>query len=185
MNTTTTPNRIRVWDLPTRLFHWSLAASFFIAFFTAEAERWRDVHVIAGYTVGGLLVFRLLWGFVGNRHARFAELWPTPEKLLRYLKSLTSRHPEHYLGHNPAGAVAILLLLGLGLLTVTSGWLTYEEISGELFEEVHETLGEGMLALVVLHIAGVIVSSRLHGENLVRAMIDGWKRCPSDENSAG
>lgn len=183
--TTPSLNRIRVWDLPVRLFHWSLAVSFFIAFFTTESERWRDVHVISGYTVGGLLVFRLLWGFIGNRHARFAEFWPTPEKLLRYLKSLFGRHPEHYLGHNPAGAVAILLLLGLGLLTVASGWLTYEDSGGELFEEVHETLGDGMLALVVIHIAGVIVSSHLHGENLVRAMISGWKRCPPNENSAG
>lgn len=182
---TTAQNRIRVWDLPTRLFHWSLAISFFIAFFTAESERWRDVHVISGYVVGGLLAFRLLWGFVGGRYARFAEFWPTPAKVWTYLKSLLTRHPQHYVGHNPAGAVAVFLLLGLGLLTVISGWLTYEEIGGELFEELHETLGDGMMALVVVHIAGVIVSSRLHGENLVRAMISGWKKRSPDESSAG
>jgi cytochrome b len=174
--TTTTTQNLRVWDLPTRLFHWSLAASFVIAFITAESERWRDIHVAAGYTMAGLIVFRLLWGFVGSVHARFADFMPTPAKLVAYIKSLLTGQPQHYVGHNPAGAVAILLLLGLGLLAAASGWITYQDMGGHFMEELHEGLANGMMAVVVIHIAGVAVSSWLHHENLVKAMITGWKK---------
>ena len=113
---------VRVWDLPTRLFHWSLAASFAIAFLTSDSEKLRDIHVMAGYTLAGLIVFRLLWGFVGGRHSRFAEFLPTPRKLVDYLRSLMEGKPQHYVGHNPAGAVAIFLLIGFGLAAAASGW---------------------------------------------------------------
>ncbi len=176
--------RLRVWDLPTRLFHWSLVASFATAFITSESERLRDIHVIAGYTLAGLLVFRLIWGFIGNRHARFADFWPTPSKLMAYLNSLMAGKPQHYVGHNPAGAVAIFLLLSLGLVASLSGWAIYEDIGGEWLEELHEVAANGMMVVVVIHIAGVAVSSWLHRENLVRAMITGWKKAPtSHENS--
>ncbi len=173
MNTNT--KAIRVWDLPTRIFHWSLAASFAIAFVTAESEKLRDIHVVAGYTVAGLIAFRLLWGFVGGGYSRFAEFLPTPRKLMDYLKSLINGKPQHFVGHNPAGAVAIFLLLGFGIIAAASGWATYQDVGGHLMEELHETSSEAMMALVVIHIAGVIVSSWLHRENLVRAMITGWK----------
>ena len=176
--------RIRVWDLPTRLFHWLLVASFLTAFVTSESERWRDVHVVAGYSVAGLIAFRLLWGFIGNRHARFADFVPTPTALLSYLRSLMSTRPQHFIGHNPAGAIAILLLLGLGLAAAASGWAVYEDIGGHTLEEVHEAASNGMMLLVGIHLAGVVVSSWLHRENLVRAMITGWKN-RTHENSAG
>jgi cytochrome b len=173
MNTNT--KSIRVWDLPTRVFHWSLAASFTIAFVTAESEKLRDIHVVAGYTVAGLMAFRLLWGFVGGSYSRFAEFLPTPRRLMEYLKSLTNGKPQHFVGHNPAGAVAIVLLLGFGIIAAASGWATYEDVGGHLIKELHETSSETMMALVVIHIAGVIVTSWLHRENLVRAMITGRK----------
>ena len=177
---------IRVWDLPTRLFHWSLVASFAIAFLTAESEKLRDVHVAAGYTLAGLMVFRLLWGFVGGAHSRFAEFLPTPGKVLGYLKSLIEGKPQHYVGHNPAGAVAIFLLLGFGIVAAASGWATYEDIGGHFMEELHEGASNGMMAIVAIHIVGVIVSSWLHQENLVIAMITGWKKLRTDhENPAG
>lgn len=181
------PKPIRVWDLPTRLFHWSLVASFAIAFITSESEKLRDIHVIAGYVLAGLLVFRLLWGFVGGGYSRFAEFLPTPQKLIDYLKSLLRGQPQHYVGHNPAGAVAIFLLLGLGAIASVSGWAVYENVGGHFMEELHEVSANGMMALVVIHIAGVIVSSWLHRENLVLAMITGWKklRNPAHENTAG
>ena len=182
MNIDTKP--IRVWDLPTRLFHWSLVASFIIAFVTAESEKLRDIHVIAGYTLGGLLVFRLLWGFVGGGYSRFAEFLPTPQKLIRYLTSLMNGKPQHYVGHNPAGAVAIFLLLGFGAVAAFSGWAVYENVGGHFMEELHEGAANGMMAIVVIHIAGVIVSSWLHHENLVLAMITGWKKI-RNENPAG
>jgi cytochrome b len=175
---------IRVWDLPTRLFHWSLVASFAIAFLTAESEKLRNIHVDAGYVLAGLIAFRLLWGFVGGGYSRFAEFLPTPRKLIDYLKSLLNGKPRHYVGHNPAGAVAIFLLLGFGIVAAASGWALYEDIGGDVMEELHEGAANGMIAIVVIHIAGVIVSSWLHGENLVRAMFTGWKKV-RNENPAG
>jgi cytochrome b len=175
---------IRVWDLPTRLFHWSLVASFAIAFLTAESEKLRDIHVVAGYTLAGLIVFRLLWGFVGGGYSRFAEFLPTPHKLVGYIKSLLNGTPQHYVGHNPAGAVAIFLLLGFGMVAAASGWAAYEDIGGNFMEELHEGASNGMMAIVAIHIAGVIVSSWLHQENLVLAMITGWKKIRSGNPAA-
>ena len=177
---------IRVWDLPTRIFHWSLVASFALAFLTAESEKLRDIHVAAGYTLAGLIVFRLLWGFVGGGYSRFAEFLPTPGKVINYLKSLIEGRPQHYVGHNPAGAVAIFLLLGFGIAAAASGWATYEDIGGHFMEELHEGASNGMMAIVVIHIVGVMVSSWLHHENLVAAMITGWKKLrTTHENPAG
>ncbi|MDP2808888.1 MAG: cytochrome b/b6 domain-containing protein [Rhodocyclaceae bacterium] len=172
--------RILVWDLPVHLFHWTLAASFVVAWVTHESERLMNIHIAAGYFMLGLIGFRLLWGFIGNRHARFAEFVRGPSAVSRYLTSLTEGRPEHHLGHNPAGAVAILLLLALGIGTGVSGWLALDDLGGELFEELHEGLAGAMLAVVGLHLAGVAVSSLLHRENLVKAMINGYKKKPSE-----
>jgi cytochrome b len=168
-------NRILVWDAPTRVFHWLLAASFAGAFLTGDSERWRDTHILLGYTVAGLIAFRLVWGLVGTRYARFRSFLFSPRELLQYLHSLVSRSPQHYLGHNPAGSLAIFLLLALGLVTAAAGYATYNEIGGKWMEELHEGSAWAMLAVVGVHIAGVVVSSLLHKENLVRAMITGRK----------
>lgn len=167
--------RILVWDIPTRVFHWSLALSFAGAFLTAETERFRDVHVALGYLMLGLIAFRLVWGFAGTRYARFASFLFKPAQVIDYLRSLLQRSPQHYVGHNPAGGLAIFLLLALGLLTTISGVLLYQEIGGEAFEDLHEGAANFMLAVVMIHIAGVAVSSLLHHENLVRAMVTGYK----------
>lgn len=174
---------VRVWDLPTRIFHWSLASAFLVAFVTSESEKLRDIHVIAGYSLAGLIGFRILWGFVGGAHSRFADFLPTPGKVVGYLKSLLRGRPQHYVGHNPAGAVAIFLLLAFGLVAAASGYAAYNEIGGHFMEELHEAAANGMMALVIIHVAGVIVSSWLHHENLVRAMITGWKRPGPDQVS--
>ena len=173
---TSSPRGILVWDLPTRVFHWLLALSFAGAYVTAESEHWRLVHVTLGYTVGGLIAFRLLWGLAGTRYARFASFVRGPSAVLRYLRSLFSGQPEHHVGHNPAGALAIVALLALGATLVLTGWSTYNEIGGEWLEELHEGVANTMLAVVLVHIAAVLLSSRLHHENLVRAMITGLKR---------
>lgn len=173
--------RILVWDFPTRIFHWSLAISFAVAFVTAESERLRDIHVVSGYLMLALIAFRLVWGLVGSRHARFSDFVRGPAAVLRYLRSLLSGRPEHHVGHNPAGAIAVVLLLALGLVTGISGWMTFNEIGGEVFEELHEGLANTMLAVVVIHVIGVIVSSRLHRENLVGAMVTGYKNGSDNE----
>jgi len=169
-------NRILVWDVPTRVFHWLLAASFVGLFVTGDSEKWRDVHVALGYTMVALIAFRVVWGFVGTHYARFSSFAFGPGKVVAYLKSLFTRTPEHHVGHNPAGSWAVYGLLSLGLLSGVSGYLTYNEIGGEWLEELHEVAANGMLALVVVHVAGVLVSSLLHRENLVRSMISGYKR---------
>lgn len=168
--------RILVWDLPTRVFHWLLAWSFAGAFVTAESERLRGIHVVLGYTVLGLVAFRLAWGFIGTRYARFSSFWYRPRRVAAYLKSVFSGTPEHHIGHNPAGSWAIFGLLSLAAAAGASGWLVYNDIGGRLAEGLHEGIANVMLALVAVHIAGVAVSSLLHRENLVRAMWNGGKR---------
>jgi len=172
----TQAERTRVWDLPTRIFHWTFASSFAIAWLTSESERLMNLHLMAGYTFAAMLAFRLVWGLLGSRYARFSSFLFPPSRLVSYLRSLLSGSPEHHLGHNPAGALAIFLLLGLGILVFVSGLASYQEIGGEWLEELHEGAAAAMLAVVVVHIAGVLVSSLLHRENLARSMVSGWKR---------
>lgn len=168
-------DRILVWDLPVRVFHWLLAASFLVAYVTSEGERWRLVHVTAGYTMAGLVAFRLLWGFAGTRHARFASFLRRPAAALDYLKGLAAGHPAHHVGHNPAGGWAVVLLLGLSALAAASGWAVYNDLGPEALEEVHEFAGNALLAVVIVHLLAVVASSVLHRENLVAAMLSGRK----------
>jgi cytochrome b len=167
--------RVLVWDLPTRVFHWLLAASFLGAFLSAESERLRNVHIALGYTVLGLIAFRLLWGMIGTRYARFRSFAFGPRSVLFYLKSLFTRSPQHYLGHNPAGSWAIFALLTLALLAGLTGYAAYDDSSLHWLGELHEGIANAMLAAVFVHIAGVFASSLIHRENLVRAMVNGYK----------
>ena len=182
MNTPLTPppaagtRSILVWDLPVRLFHGLLALSFAGAWLSAESERWRALHVTLGYTLAGLLVFRVLWGLIGTRYARFTDFVRGPAAIRRYLVGLLRGQPEHAVGHNPAGALAILALLALGAASAISGWAVYNQLGGEWLEEAHEIAASLMLAVVGVHILGVLVASRLHRENLAASMITGRKR---------
>ena len=171
-----TTKRILVWDLPTRLFHWLLAATFAGAWLTADSERWIDVHAVLGYTFAGLIAFRVLWGFIGSRYARFSSFVTGPGPVKRYLLSLLTFRPEHHVGHNPAGGWAVLALLGLGIATALSGYAAFNDVGGHWLEELHEGAAGAMLALVFVHIGAVVVSSLIHRENLVRAMWSGFKR---------
>jgi cytochrome b len=156
--------------------------SFAGAWVTAESERFRLLHVTLGYTMAGLVAFRIVWGLVGSRHARFSSFVRGPRAVAAYLGSALRGRPEHHSGHNPAGALAIVALLILTLAAAASGWATYNEIAGDWLEEVHEAAANTMLFIVVLHVAAVITSSLLHRENLVRAMITGRKTgTPDDE----
>jgi cytochrome b len=170
-----TAPRILVWDLPVRVFHWLLALSFLGAFVTADSERLRDVHVLLGYTMLGLVGFRVLWGLIGTRYARFTSFAYGPRSVARYLRSILRRTPEHHLGHNPLGSWGIYALLTLTVLAGATGYATYA-LDLHAMEEVHEALANTLLAVVAIHIGGVLVSSILHRENLVRAMVTGYKR---------
>jgi cytochrome b len=149
--------------------------SFAGAFLTADSERTRDIHVLFGYILLGLLAFRLLWGFIGTRYARFGSFLFSPGEVAAYLKSLVKRKPVHYVGHNPAGSVAIWLLLVLGVASGVSGVMVYEELGGDMLEEIHDLVSYAMLVVVGVHILGIVVSSLMHRENLVLSMVTGLK----------
>lgn len=173
--------KILVWDWPVRVGHWLLAGAFILAWLTSESESWRLVHAFAGGTAVGVIVFRVIWGFVGTRHARFASFVRGPAAVTDYVTGLLTRKEDGCAGHNAAGGWAIVALLVLGLLTGASGWLIYQEMGGQITEELHEALASTMLAVALVHVAGVAVSSLAHRENLVRAMLTGRKQGHAEE----
>lgn len=172
--------RIRVWDLPVRVFHWGLALAFAGAYLLSESERSIQWHVLLGYTATGLILFRVLWGFIGTRYARFGSFLYGSTAALRYLRGLLRREGDEFVGHNPAGSWAVYAILLLGLATCITGFLTYEGLVGDSVEELHELFANTWLLVVVAHIAGVIVSSLAHRQNLARAMITGYKQGAAD-----
>ncbi|CAG1020162.1 putative Ni/Fe-hydrogenase B-type cytochrome subunit [Patescibacteria group bacterium] len=176
---------VKVWDLPTRVFHWLLVVSFFVAYLSED--RSETLHVWSGYLVLVLLVFRLIWGFVGNEYAKFNQFVCSPIKSIEYIKGLIAGTAKRYLGHNPAGALMIVLLLLSLLMTVITGLAAYgSEGHGvlgfidnrfeDVLEEVHELFANFTLVLVGIHVFGVAVECFIHRENLVRAMFHGNKR---------
>ena len=173
--------KILVWDWPVRLGHWLMVGGFIVAWLTSESESWRLVHAASGSVVIAVALFRLPWGFIGSRYARFVDFVHGPGSVVNYLRSLLRLVPEHHTGHNPAGGWAIMLLLGLGIATGLVGWAQYNELGGEWLEDLHEGLATTMLTVVIIHVAGVVSSSLLHGENLVRAMLTGHKQGSPDE----
>lgn len=174
-------DKVLIWDWPVRVGHWLLAAAFALAWITGESEEWRLVHAWAGGTVVSVVLFRVLWGFVGTRHARFVNFVRRPQAAVDYVAGLLRGAESTSVGHNAAAGWAIVALLALGLLSGVSGWLTYQEMGGEWLEEAHEALTAGMLTVVLVHVAGVITSSVAHRENLVRAMLGGRKRGRPEE----
>lgn len=182
---------IKVWDPLVRIFHWSLVASFLLAYITEDD--WMDLHVAAGYAVAMLIAFRLVWGLIGTRYARFTQFVKSPSTVIQYLKQMLTLRVPHYLGHNPAAAAMIVsLIICIILISLTGLSLIAAEGEGPLagtflanvnedwMEEIHEFMAEFTLLLVFLHVGGVIVSSLLEGENLVRAMLTGRKKFHSD-----
>jgi len=167
---------VRVWDPLVRIFHWSLAASFFGAWLLGEDGG--ALHQALGYAALGLVAFRLVWGVIGPRQARFASFVPSPHRFFGYVRDMLAGRERRYLGHNPAGGAMIIALLAAVAATGVTGWMMTLPAYADLHwvEEVHEAFASGTLALVGLHVAGVALSSVRHRENLVRAMITGKKR---------
>lgn len=197
--------KVRVWDPLVRAFHWGLVGAFGLAWLTADALQ--PVHEFAGYTIAGLVAFRVVWGLIGTRHARFAQFVKGPKATRAYLDDMRHGRERRYLGHNPAGAAMIVALLITLSGTALTGWLMEDEArlallpplpaiaapawadsdgrahgsrgaGGEMVEEVHETLANLMLVLAALHVGGVVLASFRHHENLARAMVTGEKRSP-------
>ena len=214
---------VKVWDPLVRIGHWTLVAAFFVAYFTEDDLL--TLHAWAGYTVGGVVLIRVLWGFLGTENARFRNFVRSPGMTARYLGDIAKRQAKRYIGHNPAGGAMIVALLASLTVTTYSGLEIYaiEENAGplaeiseqsdfdqrflgligsahasddadsddddssyepdgehedaeEFWEEVHETSANFTLFLVILHVAGVMLASFTHRENLVLAMLSGRKR---------
>lgn len=165
---------IKVWDPLVRVLHWTLVITFTIAF--ATGDEWETVHVLAGEVLLGVVAVRSIWGIIGTRYARFTDFVRGPAAVRDYLGSIVRGRPNHYVGHNPAGGIMIVALLLMLVVTGISGLLADAPGSGEFFEELHEGAANFTLALVFIHIAGVVLGSLVHGENLIRAMVTGYKR---------
>lgn len=193
----TSQRRIKVWDPVVRSFHWLLVSAFFTAYMTEDELL--TVHTYAGYTVLGLVVFRLLWGIIGTRNARFTSFVTSPRIAWQYLKDTLQFRAKRYIGHNPAGgAMIVLLLISLLITTLTglaaygasesagplAGWLgNIGEFGEDVIKEVHEFFANLTVVLVVIHVAGVIFESLIHRENLVRAMWNGYKQADRQTTS--
>ena len=184
---------VKVWDLPTRLFHWLLVGLFVVGVVTGfvTPEWWMGVHIWAGYGLLALMAFRLVWGLCGPEYSRVVSFLYPPRSTVEHLRGLVLLRPPHYVGHNPTGALMVFALTGVVLAIVATGLLVLggEEKQGPLFavigysvgfaaKPVHHWLVLLLLALVVCHIAGVVTESLLTHDNLVRAIITGWKRLP-------
>jgi cytochrome b len=165
--------RVRVWDPFVRVFHWSLVLAFVTAW--ASAEEWDWLHEQTGYFILALIGLRVLWGLLGSTHARFSDFLYGPGSTLAYLKGLLSGRPQHYLGHNPAGGWMVVVLMLALLATGASGMLIGGASGHEFWEDLHEGFANLTLFLVVVHVGGVLLSSLLHEENLIRAMWTGVK----------
>lgn len=167
--------RLRVWDPVVRILHWTLAASFLGAF---VLDGPRDLHEALGYGAAAAVAVRLVWGVVGPRHARFRDFVPSPGTLARYVRDAIHGRERRYLGHNPAGgAMVVALLTVVGLLGVTGWMMSLDAFWGDSWlQALHETLADLAIALVALHVGGVVWESWRHRENLVGAMITGTKR---------
>ena len=161
---------IRVWDLPLRLFHWVLVIAIAVAFLSSEEDSALNAwHVLSGWVAAILLVFRLVWGFIGGEHSRFSD-FILPSQIGHHLSGLARGEREPSLGHNPLGAVAVVILLALTAVTVWTG-----AIGGEEAEDLHEVIAWVLLAMLAFHVIAVVVMSMFERENLVRAMITGNK----------
>ncbi|MGE5257209.1 MAG: cytochrome b/b6 domain-containing protein [Hyphomicrobiales bacterium] len=205
---------VQVWDVFVRTFHWTLVGAILGMFLTAET--FENAHVSLGYFVIVLVLARLFWGFFGTRHARFTDFVYGPGAIISYLKGLIKGNPKHYIGHNPAGGLMIIVMLLSLLVTAYTGLKTIgsegrgplaadgysivrpayahrgepdgknaehpgrkhraKNPQHEFWEEIHEGMTDFMIFLVVVHVGGVIVSSWIHQENLVLAMITGKKK---------
>ncbi len=177
-----------VWDLPVRIFHWSLVLLFFTAWFTGEGDRWLDIHIFAGYAILGLIIFRFVWGFSGTHFALFKQFNYSFVEAKNYAINTLKGHPERYVGHNPAGSWAIYLLLAGIFLVVISGFFVFggeeghgpagsfaSDLVGWLAKNIHNGIASAMIALVAVHVAGVIFESYHLKEKLVLSMINGRK----------
>ncbi|MBJ6125617.1 cytochrome b/b6 domain-containing protein [Microvirga splendida] len=167
---------VRVWDPFVRIFHWSLVGLFALAFVTGDEIEW--LHIRIGYAIAALVALRIVWGFIGTRHARFGDFVRSPSEIAIYSAQVLRLRAPRHLGHNPAGgAMVVALLVMIAGIAATGFAMTTDAFWGSQWvEDLHEGLVYATIGLIILHVAGVVFSSLEHGENLVKAMITGRKR---------
>ena len=184
----------KVWDRFVRFFHWGLVLGIVSSYFSASYD-YMTVHLCIGYGLCGLITARIIWGFCGSHYALFRNFYFGPTAVMAYLLSIIKNRPQHFLGHNPAGAMMVFALLGLVIILLVSGFIVLGVIDFEgplwwissrvnestsyQIQSVHEWLGHYFWIIVAAHIAGVIIASFQHHENLIVAMLTGIKKTPS------
>jgi cytochrome b len=171
--------KVLVWDLPLRLLHWTTALCVLVAWFTPNA--YDTLHRAAGYAVLVLVPLRLIWGFAGSRHSRFRNPLRVCRTLPRYLMHIAQGRSRRYLGLNPAGSAISMVMLLLLVISAVSGWMqvTLRFFGVAWVQDTHTYSSHAVMALALIHVLGVLLMSIRQRENLVRAMITGWKRSDS------
>ena len=183
---------VRVWDLPTRLFHWAIVLLVGFSWLSQELE-WMDWHKLSGYTILTLLLFRLAWGFVGSETARFRQFLASPLAALRHLSHLARREPDHEVGHNAAGGWMVLLMLLLLAAQVATGLCANDDVMlegpfakfvgkavSDRLSVIHSRNFNLIEAAIFLHLAAILTYALLKRHDLVRPMITGRKRLPAN-----
>jgi len=185
---------MRLWDLPTRLFHWLLVLAVAAAMVCGQlGGNWIDWHARIGLFIVGLLAFRLIWGMLGSTYARFLQFFPTPSRIKAYLRGEWDGE-----GHNPLGALSVFGLLGLLTAQVMTGLFANDDIAfvGPLFDLVskalsnrltglHQLLSNLLLGFVLLHIAAIVFYDFFKKQNMLKPMLTGWKEGEGESASGG
>lgn len=164
-----------VWDLFVRVFHWTLVACVLTNGLVLDDGE--DIHQWLGYLASALVLTRVVWGFVGSTHARFADFWPTPTKVMAHVRAALTGRPQHHWGHNPLGALMMLWLMALVLMLGLTGWMQGLDAfwGEEWLQDLHEISGEVLLLSAGLHAAAALVMGRLERTRLLKAMVTGVK----------
>lgn len=181
---------VEVWDVFVRIFHWSLVATFVLAYVTEEDAL--PIHTLAGYAVTGLVALRIAWGIIGTPFARFSDFAYAPSQIRQFLADTLKFKAPRYLGHNPAGGAMILLMMASLVATAISGVVVFGaaehagplaglfvaagEPDGDIYEEIHEFFANLTVLFVAIHVSGVVLESLIHRENLALSMVTGRKR---------
>jgi len=179
-----------VWDIVVRTFHWLLVIFFIVAYISED--HFLTIHSWAGYSIALLLAIRIIWGFIGTRHARFTDFIFPKKSIIQFLKDTFSLRAKRYLGHNPAGAVMVFALIFSISITICCGLILFgieegrgplatilsgtSHLWGEIFEALHEFFAHATLFLIATHVFGVLVESLINNENLTASMINGYKK---------
>ncbi len=169
------PDSRPVWDRFVRVFHWTLVGCVLLNYFVLEEGE--APHEWVGYLAAALVVSRIVWGFIGSRHARFSDFFPTPGRLMAHLRAVRSGRSEQHWGHNPLGALMMLLLMSLVLALGLTGWMqgTDAYFGEEWLQDLHEILAHALVISAGLHAAAALVMGRIERTRLVKAMVTGVK----------